>query len=51
VRILKLPDTRERFAGMGMTVIASSPAEFAQTIKSDAAKFERIIRSAGIKVE
>jgi tripartite-type tricarboxylate transporter receptor subunit TctC len=51
VRILQLPDTRERFAGMGMTVIASSPGEFAQTIKSDAAKFERIIKSAGIKVE
>ena len=51
VRILRLPDTRERFASMGMTVIASSPEQFAQTIKSDAAKFDRIIRSAGIKVE
>jgi len=51
VRILQLPETRERFTGMGMTVIASSPGEFAQTIKSDAAKFERIIKSAGIKVE
>jgi len=51
VRILKLPDTRERFAGMGMSVIATSPEQFAQTIQSDAAKFERIIKSAGIKVE
>jgi tripartite-type tricarboxylate transporter receptor subunit TctC len=51
VRILNLPETRERFAGLGMTVIGSSPGEFAQTIKSDAAKFERIIKSAGIKVE
>ena len=51
VRILNLPETKERFAGMGMTVIGSSPAEFAQTIKSDAAKFEKIIKSAGIKVE
>jgi len=51
VRILKLPDTRERFASLGMTVIATSPEQFAQTIKSDAVKFERIIKSAGIKVE
>jgi tripartite-type tricarboxylate transporter receptor subunit TctC len=51
VRILQLPETRERFAALGMTVIASSSGEFAQTIRSDAAKFERIIRSAGIKVE
>jgi tripartite-type tricarboxylate transporter receptor subunit TctC len=51
VRILNLADMKERFAGMGMTVIASSPDQFAQTIKSDAAKFDRIIKSAGIKVE
>lgn len=51
VRILNLPETKERFAGMGMTVIASSPDQFAQMIKSDAAKFDRIIKSAGIKVE
>jgi len=51
VRILNLPDTRERFASLGMTVIATSPEQFAQTIKSDAVKFERIIKSAGIKVE
>jgi tripartite-type tricarboxylate transporter receptor subunit TctC len=51
VRILTLPETRDRFAGMGMTVIGSSPDQFAQTIKSDAAKFDRIIKSAGIKVE
>jgi tripartite-type tricarboxylate transporter receptor subunit TctC len=51
VRILNLPETKERFAGMGMTVIGSSPDQFAQTIKSDAAKFDRIIKSAGIKVE
>jgi tripartite-type tricarboxylate transporter receptor subunit TctC len=51
VRILKLPDTRERFAGLGMTVIASSPEQFAQTIKTDAVKFEHIIKNAGIKVE
>lgn len=51
VRILTLPETKERFAGMGMTVIGSSPDQFAQTIKSDAAKFDRIIKTAGIKVE
>jgi hypothetical protein len=34
-----------------MTVIASSPEQFAQTIKTDAVKFEHIIKNAGIKVE
>jgi tripartite-type tricarboxylate transporter receptor subunit TctC len=34
-----------------MTVVAGSPEQFAQVIKDDAAKFARIIKSAGIKVE
>ena len=50
-RILNLREVREQFAGVGMGVIAGTPEQFAQTIKDDAAKFARIIKSAGIKVE
>jgi tripartite-type tricarboxylate transporter receptor subunit TctC len=51
VRVLALPDVRERLVGLGIDIHASSPAEFAQTIQSDAAKFDRVIKAAGIKVE
>lgn len=50
-RILRLPETRERFAVTGVEVVASTPEEFAQVIKADTVKFDRIIKSAGIRVE
>ncbi len=51
VRILQLHETRELLSGMGMTVVAGTPEQFAQTIKDDTVKFGRIIKSAGIRVE
>jgi tripartite-type tricarboxylate transporter receptor subunit TctC len=50
-RILELREVREQFAGVGMAVVANTPEQFAQVIKDDAAKFGRIIKAAGIKVE
>ena len=51
VRILNLPDTKDKLAAIGMTVVASTPEQFAQTIKNDSVKFGRIIKSAGIKLD
>lgn len=51
VRILQLRETRELLSGLGMTVVAGTPEQFAQTIKDDTVKFARIIKSAGIRVE
>ena len=49
--ILQMPQTRELLSGMGMTVVAGGPEQFAQTIQGDAQKFGRIIRAAGIKLD
>ena len=51
VRILNLPDVRDRLSGIGMEVVASTPEQFAQTIKDDTVKFGRIIKAAGIKLD
>jgi len=51
VRILNLPETKERLTGIGMEVVASTPEQFAQTIKDDAVKFGRIIKNAGIRLD
>jgi tripartite-type tricarboxylate transporter receptor subunit TctC len=51
VDILKMPETREQLSKLGMQVVASTPEQFARTIQSDAAKFERIIKAAGIKLD
>ena len=50
VRFLNRADVRERFLGFGEEVVASSPEQFAATIKSDVAKWSKLIKDAGIKV-
>jgi tripartite-type tricarboxylate transporter receptor subunit TctC len=50
-RILKLPETTEKLGAMGMDVVASSPEQFAQTIKDDATKLGAVIKAAGIKLD
>jgi len=51
VRILNLPETKERLGGIGMEVVASTPEQFAKVIKDDTVKFARIIKSAGIRLD
>jgi len=51
VRVLNLPDTKERLSAIGVDIIGSSPEAFAQIIRADLAKFDRIIKSAGIRIE
>jgi tripartite-type tricarboxylate transporter receptor subunit TctC len=51
VKILAQPDTRDRIAALGFDIIASSPQEFAAQIKVEVAKWTRVVKEAGIKVE
>lgn len=48
-RILNLPELKERLAGEGMTVVASTPEQFVEFLARETAKFNRIIQAAGIK--
>lgn len=50
-RILQLREVKDQLSSMGMSVVAGTPDQFAQTIKDDTVKFTRIIKSAGIRVE
>ena len=49
VRILQLPELKSRLAQDGMTVVASSPAQFGEFLKNEMSKHARIIEAAGIK--
>ena len=49
VRILAQGDVRKRLDDLGMEVVANSPAEFAAHIKSDTARWAKVIKAAGIK--
>jgi tripartite-type tricarboxylate transporter receptor subunit TctC len=49
VRILRLPELRNRLADDGMTVVASTPGEFSEFLTREIAKLARVIEAAGIK--
>src|SRR5581483_8585809 len=50
-RALKLPDVAERIAAQGGEVIGSTPAQFAAFIAAEDAKYAKIIREAGVRLE
>ena len=51
VATLKEPVIAERMARAGLEPVGDSPAEFAQYLKSEAAKWGKLVKSAGIKAE
>ncbi len=51
VKILAQPDMRERLAGLGFEIVGNSPDEFAAQIRIEVAKWSKVIKEAGIKVD
>jgi len=51
LRVLRSQDVTDRFAVQGIEVIGSSPAEFAVFIKQDIAKYEKLVKTAGIRID
>ena len=49
--IVRSPDVSARFAAVGATPLAMTPAEFDAQIKSDLAKWNRTVRAANIKLD
>lgn len=49
-RILRLPDVVARIEGLGLWVGGGKPEEFAQTVKSDAGIYAKIIKDANIRL-
>jgi tripartite-type tricarboxylate transporter receptor subunit TctC len=48
-KVLGEPEMRARFAQLGLDTVGGSPEELAAVIKSDIAKWTRVIKEAGIK--
>ena len=51
VRVLQLPDIRERFLSDGAEPVGSSPEEFAAFIRAETAKWAKVIKDAGLRPE
>jgi tripartite-type tricarboxylate transporter receptor subunit TctC len=49
--VLKAPETRNLVIAQGSDVVASSPAEFAATLKSEIARWAKLIKAKGLKEE
>ena len=51
VRIMNLPDVKERLMAHGYMPTASTPEEFAELIKSDLVKWRDVVKASGAKAE
>jgi tripartite-type tricarboxylate transporter receptor subunit TctC len=50
-RVIRLPEVKERLLAQGAEPIGTSPEQFALALRSDIAKYARIIRESGYKTE
>jgi tripartite-type tricarboxylate transporter receptor subunit TctC len=50
-RILKLPDVHERISSLGAEIVGSSSAEFGALIKSEIAKWAKVIKEAHVELQ
>ncbi len=51
VKVMQDPEVKEKFAALGVEALSSTPAEFGAYIKSETAKYAKLIKDAGIKGE
>ena len=50
-KIMQMPDVRERITSIGFDIVAGTPAELAAQIRAEVAKWSKVVKDAGIKVE
>jgi len=50
VRVVALPDVKQRLTGLGFEPVANTPEEFSAYIKAEITKWANVIREARIKV-
>jgi tripartite-type tricarboxylate transporter receptor subunit TctC len=51
VKVMSMPDTREKLATMGFDPVASTPEEFAKWIGSEIVRWGKVIRDANIALQ
>ena len=50
-KVLAQPEVKDRIVGLGFDIIASTPEQFTAQIKVEVAKWTKVVKDAGIKVE
>jgi len=49
--VLGEPEIRTRYATLGIEPAGNAPAEFTAQIRADLARWEKVVRQAGIRIE
>jgi tripartite-type tricarboxylate transporter receptor subunit TctC len=50
-RILKEPAVREKLEALGGEIVGSTPAEFSAYLKAEIAKWDKVAKAAGIRLD
>jgi tripartite-type tricarboxylate transporter receptor subunit TctC len=51
LKVLQMPDVRENFRKQGLEVLGGTPDEFGRFIKSEIAKWTKVVRESGAKID
>jgi tripartite-type tricarboxylate transporter receptor subunit TctC len=51
VKILAMPEMRERFAAQGAVPVGDTPAQFTAFIKSEIDKWTQVVKFSGARVD
>lgn len=51
IKVVALPDVRERMFSLGMEIAGSTPEELAALVNSDIAKWGKVIKESGVRVD
>jgi tripartite-type tricarboxylate transporter receptor subunit TctC len=51
VKVMQDGDLKKRFADLGVDAVSSTPEQFVSLMRADVAKYAKLIKEAGIKVE
>jgi len=51
VKILAMPDVREKLGALGAEIVADSPEEFAAIVKAEVVKWSDVVKKSGAKVD
>ena len=51
VKIINMPDVREKLVGLGAEPVANTPEEFGALVKTEVAKWADIVKKSGAKVD
>ncbi|MGZ5260000.1 MAG: tripartite tricarboxylate transporter substrate-binding protein, partial [Burkholderiales bacterium] len=51
IKVIRTPDVRDRLTGLGFDVVGSKPEELAVFLKSEIAKWTKVVKESGARLD